>query len=102
MAEDVLNKKEIKELVILGAKIKMALECDINGIGLPCRSDRLASVEDMIEYIEIHNYSVTKQSTIKIIQNTLNLLDDMRTVLPVKKATILRREITQFLENETN
>ena len=61
MSEEVLNKKETKRLVILGGKIKMSLNCDINDTGLPCRTDRLAAVEDMIEYIKIHAYPVGKQ-----------------------------------------
>ena len=52
---DTLNKKEIKMLIELGKKIQLGLDCDINGTGLPCRTDRLASVRYMIEYLYIHN-----------------------------------------------
>ena len=52
---DTLNKKEIKMLIELGKKIQLGLGCDINGTGLPCRTDRLQAVNDMIEYLYIHN-----------------------------------------------
>ena len=52
---DTLNKKEIKMLVELGKKIQLGLSCDINGQGIPCRTDRLQAVEDMKEYLSIHN-----------------------------------------------
>ena len=55
---DTLNKKEIKKLIELGKKIQLGLSCDINGTGLPCRTDRLASVRYMIEYLKIHNYKI--------------------------------------------
>ena len=50
-----LSKKEIKRLIELGRSIRRSLECDINGQGIPCRTDRLASVRYMIEYLNIHN-----------------------------------------------
>ena len=59
--EGVLNQKEIDQLVELGHKIKMSLNCDINDTGIPCRTDRLAAVNDMIEYIKIHAYPVGEQ-----------------------------------------
>ena len=52
---DILNKKEIKRLIELGKKIQLGLSCDINGQGIPCRTDRLQAVEDMKEYLSIHN-----------------------------------------------
>jgi hypothetical protein len=55
---DTLNKKEIKKLSQLGKRIQLGLSCDINGHGIPCRTDRLQVVEDMIEYIMIHDYRV--------------------------------------------
>ena len=55
---DTLNKKEIKRLIELGKRIQLGLSCDINGQGIPCRTDRLQAVEDMIEYIMIHDYRV--------------------------------------------
>ena len=50
-----LSNKEIKRLIELGKSIRLCLECDINGQGIPCRTDRLASVRYMIEYLNIHN-----------------------------------------------
>jgi hypothetical protein len=50
-----LSNKEIKKLIELGKKIQLGLSCDINGQGIPCRTDRLQAVSDMIEYLNIHN-----------------------------------------------
>ena len=55
---DVLNNNEVKKLIKLGKVIKKGLSCDINGKGLPCRSDRLQVVKDMIKYLELHDYSI--------------------------------------------
>ena len=46
------------ELAELGKRIVVGLECDANGSGVPCRSDRLAVVQDMKLYLEIHDYTV--------------------------------------------
>jgi hypothetical protein len=58
---DVLSKKEIKKLNELGESIRISLDLnltDLNGIGIPCRTDRLYAVEKMAEYLRIHNFSV--------------------------------------------
>ena len=55
---DTLTKKEIKKLIELGKKIQLGLSCDINETGLPCRSDRLKAIEDMKDYLSIHNFGV--------------------------------------------
>ena len=55
----VLTDLECNILAEIGKKIRLALECDINGTGLPCRTDRLASLELMRQYIAIHDYNVT-------------------------------------------
>jgi len=55
---DTLNKKEMKQLAKLGKNIIVSLECDINGQGIPCRSDRLQAVKDMIEYLKIHDLRI--------------------------------------------
>ncbi len=55
-----LNDKEIKRLIALGGKIKHNLSCDINGDGLPCRSDRLSAVKLMRKYIDIHDVKEKK------------------------------------------
>jgi|TARA_B100001964_G_scaffold117819_1_gene131265 hypothetical protein len=51
-----LSNKEIKKLSKLGKNIQRSLSCDINGMGIPCRTDRFTAVEDMIEYLKIHNF----------------------------------------------
>ena len=55
---DTLNKKEIKMLIELGKKIQLGLGCDINGQEIPCRTDRLQAVKDMIEYLKIHDLRI--------------------------------------------
>ena len=59
---DTLNKKEINRLILLGIKLQLALSCDINHTGLPCRTDRLKAVEYMIEYLKIHNEKINMNS----------------------------------------
>lgn len=58
---DILSDKEIIRLAQLGKDIRRGLECDINGQGIPCHTDRLDAVSKMKEYLEIHNYKVSKQ-----------------------------------------
>tara|TARA_R100000700_G_scaffold17574_1_gene24132 strand:+ start:136 stop:327 length:192 start_codon:yes stop_codon:yes gene_type:complete len=53
-----LTDNDIKELAKLGDRIKKGLECDINDMGIPCRSDRLDVVETMIKYLEIHDFMI--------------------------------------------
>ena len=55
---DVLTIKEMEQLEDLGEKIKLDLGCDLNGTGIPCRTDRLEAVSNMIKYISIHGYRV--------------------------------------------
>ena len=50
-----LSDHELKQLAELGKSIIVSLNCDINQSGVPCRTDRLASVRYMIEYLYIHN-----------------------------------------------
>jgi len=56
-----LTDIEQTSLVDLGEKIRGALECDANGAGLPCRTDRLNAVKHMIAYITLHDYEVIDQ-----------------------------------------
>ena len=61
---DVLNKEEIKKLNQLGKKITLSLDLrktDLNGIGIPSRTNRFALIEDMIEYLKIHDYKITNK-----------------------------------------
>jgi len=57
----ILTEKEQEKLAKIGKDIRFSLECDINGTGLPCQTDRLESVRLMIEYLEIHNLEVTNK-----------------------------------------
>jgi hypothetical protein len=52
--DNILNNKEIKQLTKLGKRITASLSCDINGTGLPCRTDRFNAVKLMIKYLKIH------------------------------------------------
>ena len=52
--KDILTDEEIERLIILGEIIQANLSCDINGEGLPCRTDRLSAVQLMKEYLSIH------------------------------------------------
>ncbi len=51
-----LTDNDIKKLAELGKEIKLRLDCDINEIGVPCRTDRFAIVDGMKEYLELHGY----------------------------------------------
>lgn len=62
---DVLSDKEMKRLAQLGKGIRLGLECDINGHGVPCRTDRLDVVEKMKEYLEIHDYTITQKNNME-------------------------------------
>jgi hypothetical protein len=53
-----LTDEDMAELAELGKLIILGLECDINGHGVPCRSDRLGSVHFMKKYLEIHGWKV--------------------------------------------
>mgnify|MGYP003148566431 CR=1 FL=1 len=59
---ETLSNKEIKEISKLGKKIQTSLSCDINGQGIPCRTDRFSAIEDMIEYLKIHNFKFNDNS----------------------------------------
>ena len=56
--KSILNSQEQEELFRLGDDIQKDLSCDTNGIGIPCRTDRLSAVENMKRYIEIHGYKI--------------------------------------------
>tara|TARA_R100001530_G_scaffold21780_2_gene17877 strand:+ start:2716 stop:2904 length:189 start_codon:yes stop_codon:yes gene_type:complete len=53
-----LNDTEVAELIELGKRIYEGLSCDADGTGLPCRSDRLQAVGDMVRYLKIHDFYV--------------------------------------------
>ena len=56
-----LTKGDLAELQALVRKIIAALSCDANGTGLPCRTDRLAALEQMRRYVDIHDIRRYKQ-----------------------------------------
>ena len=55
---NILSEHELKQLAKLGKDIIVSLECDINDMGVPCRTDRLYAVEKMIAYLKLHNYQI--------------------------------------------
>ena len=57
---NILNNEEMNQLRNLGHKIKQSLSCNANGDGVPCKTDRLNSVENMKEYLMIHGYKVSE------------------------------------------
>ena len=54
-----LSEEEMKQLAVYGKVIRDSLECDANGQGVPCRTDRLWAVHFMKRYLETHDYTVT-------------------------------------------
>lgn len=59
MSDDILTNEEINLLTDLGQLIVRDLECNINDKSLPCRTHRLDAVQNMREYLKIHDYKVT-------------------------------------------
>ncbi len=55
-----LSDEEIKRLHKLQEGIILSFDCDINGTGIPCHTDRFEAIELMKEYLEIHNLKVTE------------------------------------------
>jgi len=53
-----LSEEDFVKLAELGKDIYLSLECDIQGRGVPCRTDRLAAVTFMARYLEVHGYEV--------------------------------------------
>lgn len=58
---DILTDEDLVKLKDLGNRISASLDCDINGYGVPCRTDRLAVVNLMKKYLEIHDYKVSQK-----------------------------------------
>ena len=56
---NILSDEEMKKLAKLGYKIICSLSCNINGEGVPCKTDRLEAVELMKQYLKIHNINFT-------------------------------------------
>ena len=53
-----LSDHELKQLAELGKSIIVSLQCDINDMGGPCRTDRLEAVKCMISYLKLHSYKI--------------------------------------------
>jgi len=56
---DTLTEKDLVKLKNLGNKISASLDCDINGYGVPCRTDRFEAIKNMTKYLKIHDYKVS-------------------------------------------
>jgi hypothetical protein len=52
------NKYKWTQLADLGAKIILDLSENINGDGVPGRTSRFCAIENMIKYLELHDYEV--------------------------------------------
>ena len=74
----VLSEKEIKELAKLGKDITVGLSCDINDQGIPCRTDRFATVDLMKRYLEIHGYDVLYFMNEEDFNTTIDNLKEVR------------------------
>jgi len=68
-----LTDAEMKQLAELGKQIQLNLSCDVNGSGLPCHTDRLAAVQLMRRYLDIHEFiSVTSSDFDKLLTRAEN------------------------------
>ena len=56
---ELLTDSEMRKLHILAKRISSNLSCHINPIA-PCSTCRLEAVGDMIKYIHLHGYKVSK------------------------------------------
>ena len=56
-----LTDLEMVQLAELGKRIQLGLSCDANGEGVPCRTDRLDVVGNMIKYLQLHDYVITNE-----------------------------------------
>mgnify|MGYP005821319803 CR=1 FL=1 len=62
-----LTRSDLKELARLGKAISRALACDINGTGIPPRSERFDAVNNMVKYIELHDYEVMDMAVFRTL-----------------------------------
>ena len=61
------------------------MECDINGQGIPCRTDRLFAVDLMIHYIQLHGYNVYNEYGEIALKRTYKELKVDRALKSLKK-----------------
>ena len=59
-----LTDLEMVQLAELGKLIQLGLSCDANGEGVPCRTDRLDVVGNMIKYLQLHDYTITDEVSV--------------------------------------
>jgi len=59
-----LTDSDMTELAKLGKLIQLGLSCDANGSGVPCRTDRLDAVGNMLEYLRLHDYTITNEEEV--------------------------------------
>ena len=59
-----LTDSDMVQLAELGKLIQLGLSCDANGEGVPCRTDRLDVVENMIKYLQLHDYIITNEVSV--------------------------------------
>ena len=59
-----LTDLEMVQLAELGKLIQLGLSCDANGEGVPCRTDRLDVVANMIKYLQLHDYTITNEVSV--------------------------------------
>ena len=76
---NMLTDGEIKAMATLAESITASLECDINGTGIPCRTDREEALKAMAKYLRINGYAVARQSTLNQALNVLKSLDTFAT-----------------------
>lgn len=80
---NVLNDKELERLIELGKDIKGTLSFgDPNGHGYPSRTNRFALLEMFKEYLEIHEYTITKK-----ISNEESKFYDIHDTMDIDKLT---------------
>ena len=58
---DSLSSKERSQLINIGKSIISSLSCKLNE-GMPCRTDRLNAIGEMIKYLKIHCYKITEEN----------------------------------------
>tara|TARA_B100000749_G_C18328861_1_gene424053 strand:- start:399 stop:602 length:204 start_codon:yes stop_codon:yes gene_type:complete len=59
-----LTDSDMVQLAELGKLIQLGLSCDANGEGVPCRTDRLDVVANMIKYLQLHDYTITNEVSV--------------------------------------
>ena len=55
MSNNIINDKQWKRLAKLGESLIICLAVDLNGDGVPPRSDRFEALKLMREYLDIHD-----------------------------------------------